>query len=155
VCLVYKFEDSPPQKELCSELAQFNPLENHSIYNVFNCALLPQRSLQEDTFCATTCTIPCRPSTPPSLPGMLNMYREDFYFVCRFHGSVLHGDRCTAGCEAHMNFADESACLKASPEIGTSSIDWTQLSRFQLKMETESSFRNTVFCNIHRKVFLD
>jgi hypothetical protein len=25
-------------------------------------------------------------------------YRENFYFVDRFHGSALHGDRCTAGC---------------------------------------------------------
>jgi hypothetical protein len=41
------------------------------------------------------------------------MYREDFYFVDRFHGSALHSDRCAAGCEAHMNFADESACLTA------------------------------------------
>jgi hypothetical protein len=38
-------------------------------------------------------------------------YREDFYFVDRFYGSALHGDRCTAGCEAHTNFADESICL--------------------------------------------
>jgi hypothetical protein len=28
------------------------------------------------------------------------------------------------------------------PEIGTSSIDWAQLSRFHLKMETESSLQN-------------
>jgi hypothetical protein len=32
-----------------------------------------------------------------------------------------------------------------SPEIGTSSIDWTQLSRFYLKTETESSLRNVAF----------
>jgi hypothetical protein len=43
----------------------------------------------------------------------LGMYREDFYFVDRFHGSALHGYRCIAGCEAHTNFADESACLTA------------------------------------------
>jgi hypothetical protein len=29
--------------------------------------------------------------------------------------------------------------------IGTSSVDWPQLSRFHLKMETESSLRNVVF----------
>jgi hypothetical protein len=29
--------------------------------------------------------------------------------------------------------------------IGTSSIDWAQLSRFYLKTETESSLRNVVF----------
>jgi hypothetical protein len=40
-------------------------------------------------------------------------YREDFYFLGRFHGSSLHGNRCTADCEAHKNFADESACLTA------------------------------------------
>jgi hypothetical protein len=39
------------------------------------------------------------------------LYREDFYFVDQFHGSVLHGNQCTTGCEAHMSFADESACL--------------------------------------------
>jgi hypothetical protein len=42
-----------------------------------------------------------------------------------------------------------------SPEIGTSSINWVQLSRFYLKMETESSLRNVVFYNINRTVFLD
>jgi hypothetical protein len=40
-------------------------------------------------------------------------YRENFCFVDRLHGSAPHGDRCTAGCEAHTNFADESACLTA------------------------------------------
>jgi hypothetical protein len=30
-------------------------------------------------------------------------------------------------------------------KLGTSSIDWAQLSRFYLKMETESSLRNVVF----------
>jgi hypothetical protein len=41
------------------------------------------------------------------------------------------------------------------PEIGTSSIDWDQLSRFYLKMETESSLRNTVFWKINKTVFSD
>jgi hypothetical protein len=31
------------------------------------------------------------------------------------------------------------------PEIGTSFIDWAQLSRFYLKTERESSLRNVVF----------
>jgi hypothetical protein len=31
------------------------------------------------------------------------------------------------------------------PEIGSSSIDWFQLSRFYLKTETEPSIRNVVF----------
>jgi predicted NAD/FAD-binding protein len=39
--------------------------------------------------------------------------REHFYFVGWFHGSALHGDRRTAGHEAHTNFPDESACLAA------------------------------------------
>jgi hypothetical protein len=39
------------------------------------------------------------------------LYREDFYFVDRFHGSALHGDRGAASREEHTNFADESACL--------------------------------------------
>jgi hypothetical protein len=42
-----------------------------------------------------------------------------------------------------------------SPEIGNNSIDWAKMSRFYLKTETESSFRNVVFCNINRTVFLD
>jgi hypothetical protein len=33
---------------------------------------------------------------------------------------------------------------KTCLEVGTSSIDWTQLSRFHLKTETESSLRNVV-----------
>jgi hypothetical protein len=41
------------------------------------------------------------------------MYREGFYLVDRFHSCALHGDRCTAGCEAHKNFADKSARLTA------------------------------------------
>jgi hypothetical protein len=43
----------------------------------------------------------------------LTIYREDFYFVDWVHGSALLGNWCTTGCEAHMNFACESACLKA------------------------------------------
>jgi hypothetical protein len=35
------------------------------------------------------------------------------YLVDQFMALVLHGDRCTAGCEAHTNFADESICLFA------------------------------------------
>jgi hypothetical protein len=34
--------------------------------------------------------------------------QEDFYIVDWFHG-----DLCTTGCEVHMNFTHESACLKA------------------------------------------
>jgi F0F1-type ATP synthase beta subunit len=33
----------------------------------------------------------------------------------------------------------------SGPQTGTSSIDWTQLSRSYLKMETESSLRNVLF----------
>jgi hypothetical protein len=33
------------------------------------------------------------------------------------------------------------------PEIGTNSIDWAQLSRFHLKMETECSLRDVVCFN--------
>jgi hypothetical protein len=40
-------------------------------------------------------------------------------------------------------------------EIGTSSIDSGQLSRFYLKTKTECSLRNVVFCNINRMVSLD
>jgi hypothetical protein len=38
---------------------------------------------------------------------------EEYIYIYIIYGSALHGDRCTAGCEAHTNFADESACLKA------------------------------------------
>jgi hypothetical protein len=48
-----------------------------------------------------------------------------------------------------------SWCLHRCPEIGTSSTDWAQLSRFYLKTETESSLRNAVLCNINRAVLLD
>jgi hypothetical protein len=34
-----------------------------------------------------------------------------FLLTGRVHGSALHGDRCTAGREAHANFASDSACL--------------------------------------------
>jgi hypothetical protein len=44
---------------------------------------------------------------------LICIYMKDFYFVDRFHGSALSGDRCTASCEAHTNFADESASPKA------------------------------------------
>jgi hypothetical protein len=36
--------------------------------------------------------------------------------------------------------------VSLSPEIGTSSMDWAQLSRFHLKTETVSILRNAVFC---------
>jgi hypothetical protein len=48
-----------------------------------------------------------------------------------------------------------SRCSYRCPEIGTSSIDWTQLSKFYLKKDTESSLRNVVFLKINRTVFLD
>jgi hypothetical protein len=44
-------------------------------------------------------------------------------------------------------------CWYRCPEIGTSSIDWAQLSRFYLKTETESSLGNVVFLNKKRAVF--
>jgi hypothetical protein len=40
-------------------------------------------------------------------------YRKDIWCVDRVHGSALHGGRWAACCEAHTNFADESACLTA------------------------------------------
>jgi hypothetical protein len=35
--------------------------------------------------------------------------------------------------------------IELGPEIGTSSIDWTQLSIFYLKTETETSLRKLCF----------
>jgi hypothetical protein len=39
------------------------------------------------------------------------LYTEILTLVDRFHGSELHGDWCTAGCDAHTNFVNESICL--------------------------------------------
>jgi hypothetical protein len=44
---------------------------------------------------------------------MIKKYKKDFYSVDRFHGSALHGDLYTAGCEVRKNFTDESVCLTA------------------------------------------
>jgi predicted NAD/FAD-binding protein len=44
---------------------------------------------------------------------LYTVYREHFYFVGRFHGSAFHGDRFTAGSEAHTNLTDKSASLTA------------------------------------------
>jgi hypothetical protein len=41
------------------------------------------------------------------------IYRENFYSVDQFHCSTLHSGWGTACCEAHTNFANESACLMA------------------------------------------
>jgi hypothetical protein len=46
------------------------------------------------------------------------VYRKDVYFVDRFKGSTLHGNRCIAGWGAHTNFADESACPTANNFFG-------------------------------------
>jgi hypothetical protein len=40
---------------------------------------------------------------------------------------------------------DLKVCDDGTSEIGTCSIDWTQLSKFYLKTEIESSLRNVVF----------
>jgi hypothetical protein len=45
--------------------------------------------------------------------GNLSFYRKYFYSVDLVHGSALDGGRCSACCEAYINFADESACLTA------------------------------------------
>jgi hypothetical protein len=44
---------------------------------------------------------------------MVTEIQRGFYFVDRFHGYALHGDRCTAGRAARTNFADETAYLTA------------------------------------------
>jgi hypothetical protein len=41
----------------------------------------------------------------------IEIYGEHFYFVDRFYGSALHGDRGRRS--LHTNFADESECLTA------------------------------------------
>jgi hypothetical protein len=47
------------------------------------------------------------------------------------------------------NVSEIALChhLQVSPEIGTSSIYWAQMSRFYLKTERESNFRNVVLKN--------
>jgi hypothetical protein len=41
-----------------------------------------------------------------------SLYRS--FLVCwPVHGYALNSDRCTAGCEPHSNFADESVCMMA------------------------------------------
>jgi hypothetical protein len=60
------------------------------------------------------------PPPPHTITVHHYIYREGFYFVGRYHGSVVHGDWCTAGFEVHLNFADESACLI------TFRIKWSQ-----------------------------
>jgi hypothetical protein len=62
---------------------------------------------------------------------------------------ILTYDLCSV--DQTMNDSPFYRC----PEIGTSSIDWVQLSRFYLKTETESGLRNAVFWKINRMVFLD
>jgi hypothetical protein len=39
--------------------------------------------------------------------------QEGSYICWPVYGCALHGDRCTADCEAHANFANESVCLIA------------------------------------------
>jgi hypothetical protein len=43
-------------------------------------------------------------------------YREYFYCVDWVHGCALHSGPYATCCEAHTNFADESACLKADSD---------------------------------------
>jgi hypothetical protein len=54
-----------------------------------------------------------------------------------------------------FGFYTPSWCWHRCPEMGTSSIDWAQLSRFYLKTETESNLRSAVFLKINRTAFLD
>jgi hypothetical protein len=56
---------------------------------------------------------------------------------------------------AVLGLYTQSWCWYRCPEIGTSSIDWAQLSRFYLQMEIEPSLWNIVFWTINRMVFLD
>jgi hypothetical protein len=56
------------------------------------------------------------------------------------------------GC-AVLGFYTPSWCWYRCPEIGTRSIDWAQLSRFYLKTEIQSSFRNVVLKNKHDGAF--
>lgn len=41
-------------------------------------------------------------------------YEEDFSFVDRFQGSVLHSNQDITCQKMHMNFVSESACLMAN-----------------------------------------
>jgi hypothetical protein len=71
---------------------------------------------------------------------------------------------CTAGNYIYINtnimFLDIINCpvlypISGRPEIGASSIDWAQKSRFYLKTETESSFPHAVFFKYKEDGVLD
>jgi hypothetical protein len=49
----------------------------------------------------------------------------------------------------------DSVSASISLEIGTSSIDWTQLSRFYRNTETKSSLQNIAFLNKEKERYLD
>jgi hypothetical protein len=66
-----------------------------------------------------------------------------FLLTWRVHGSALHGDRCTAGCEAHANFAYESACLMAD-NIQNKVVT---IHRSQEMLKMLSSVHVDIFCN--------
>jgi hypothetical protein len=72
-----------------------------------------------------TATVPHRPSQIPHKPTWDQtlaavvgsrqltawvLSRGGSYICWPVPGSALHGDRCNAGCDAHTNSADESAC---------------------------------------------
>jgi hypothetical protein len=57
---------------------------------------------------------------PQLYKKVIKLYREDPYFVYRFHRSALNGNRCAAGSKAHMNFADQSACQGSGQQSETS-----------------------------------
>jgi hypothetical protein len=73
-------------------------------------AVVPYPSISGPTFTYAIFTV-LNYSTKPPIFSTNFAYIKDFYFVDRFHGPALHGDRCDAGCEANTNFADDSASL--------------------------------------------
>jgi hypothetical protein len=69
-------------------------------------------------------------------------------------GKKLHAYRLLVGMpEGNRPLGRPRSRWVDNVKIGTSSIDWAQLSRFYLKMEIELSLQNVVFCNINRTVF--
>jgi hypothetical protein len=63
--------------------------------------------------------------------------------VDRVQGSALHGGRCAACCEAHTNFADESACLTSD----NVRIEVVIIHRSQEVLKMPSSLHVDIFRN--------
>jgi hypothetical protein len=81
--------------------------------------------------------------------GFMHYLATIWIIVYKYYVSGHHPSSCL--CFITRRFGDWVLFL--SPETGTSSIGWSQLSRFYLKTEAVSSLRNVVFWNINRAMY--